>query len=102
MPSRTRSVRAATAARKGSCWERAVLDGVVLAPPHGGQAELLGQDRLLEALGVEGRVGLAPVAGAQLGPGTEGRWAWHAGNPTLTSPCPDLSPGRAAARLCPD
>src|SRR4029450_5743867 len=55
-----------------------VLDRVVLAPPDGGQPQLLGQHRLLEALAVEARVGLAPVAGPQLGPDPEGRGARHA------------------------
>ena len=76
--------------------EVAVLDGVVLAAPDGGQPELLGQDRLLEALGVEGRVGLAPGAGSQLGPGAEGRGAWHALDPTPRAPGPDQSPILAA------
>src|SRR4029450_6477307 len=76
----------------------AALAGVVLAAPDGGQAELVGQHRLLEALGVEARVGLDPVAGAQLGPGAKGRWAWHARDPTPREPGPDqLRSGRSAA-----
>src|SRR4029453_15876957 len=58
--------------------------------------ELVGQDRLLEALGVEGRVGLAPRAGSQLGPGAEGRGAWQSLDPTPRAPGPAQSPILAA------
>src|SRR4030095_13636588 len=62
----------------GRVGEVPALARVVLAAPHGGQPQLLGQDRLLEALGVEARVGLASIAWPQLGPDPEGRWSGHA------------------------